>query len=181
MRLSFFTAVVFKLLLSAGGASAQCVTSGFRVEDLDECTFEALLAAFTPIFNDPINRGPLCSSSSAEQELIALLGSTSKNGAKNKLQEVCARGIADHSETVPFAKIPGHGESFIENFFNGGSSWNTLHETSYPLDKDGETTNVLKQEASQVKSFYEGQGQYGLVEWPDQLPNFSECQMNAGK
>jgi hypothetical protein len=180
MRLSFLTVVTCTLLFS--GASAQCVTSGFRVEDLDECTFEALLVAFTPIFNDPINRGPACTSSSAEQDLIALLGATtSKNAAKNKLQEVCSRGIAEHSETVPFAKIPGYGESFIKNFFNGGTSWNTLHETSYPLGKNGETTYVLKQETSQVKSFYEGQGLYGLVEWPDQLPNFSECQMNAGK
>mmetsp|Transcript_29125 Transcript_29125/g.48153 ORF Transcript_29125/g.48153 Transcript_29125/m.48153 type:complete len:966 (-) Transcript_29125:190-3087(-) len=182
MRLPLLTASVLSLLLS-GTSAAQCVTSGFRVKDLDECSFDALLKAFTPIFNDPVNRSPGCSSTSAEQDLIALLnngGSTSnKSTAKTVVQQVCAQGIASHSSTVPFADIPGYGESFITNFFNGGTHWNTMRETSFPLDANGETTSVLKQDASQVKSFYEGKAQYGLVQWPDQLPNFSECEMNT--
>lgn len=175
---------VAALLLSAAflpGVVAQpCITFGFKVDVPDACTFDALLTAFTPIFNDPINKGSGCTSNSAEQDLLKLIGASSKNAAKAAVKAICADGLDTYSETVPFHKIPGYGESFIANFFNGGSDWNVMRATEYPAKADGTPRHLLEEDAGHVKRFYEEKGQYGLVQWPDQLPNFSQCEMNAG-
>jgi len=70
------------------------------------------------------------------------------------------------------------GDQFEQIFYNGGTEWNEEVETNL---ETGETTNNLKQDAGNVKRFYESHGQAAHVEWPGNLPNFNldKCEINT--
>ena len=55
-------------------------------------------------------------------------------------------------------------------FYNGLSDWQEEIETVYESD-DGTHTSRLKEDAAKVKEFYQGDGSYSRVEWPD-ITNF---------
>ena len=162
-------------------AASQCVKHGFVLGgSASECTFAALLQLFTPFFDDPVNRGPSCSST-AEQELIALLGAQNLADADTAIKAICTQGFKSYSSSVPFESIPGQlgSQDFIRKYFNGGTDWNEQRATLFPPgDEPGELSNLVCEDAEVIRDFYENQGSHGMVQWPDYLENF-QCNMNA--
>ena len=168
------------LLLTIPSVSSQCVQGGFSLDVEDECNFETLLESFTPFFEDPVNSGGTsCPYDSAEQDLILLLGATTRAEAEDAVHTICVDMFENYPMKVPFENIPGYDRDFVGRYYNGGTKWNEQYATKYAGGEDGELTQILRQDAAQVKTFYESGGQYGMVEWPDYLPNFEECSMNA--
>jgi hypothetical protein len=163
----------------AESAPTPCVQTGFQLEVLNgSCNFTSLLEEFTPFFEDPVNAGPGCTSS-AEVELISLLGQSTRGGAETVLAAVCKEAFAKQN-SVPFENIPGYGKEFIREFYNGGTKWNEEYATMFPAKEGGLESNLLMDDAPMVYAFFEGRAKTGMVDWPDYIsPNFANCQMNS--
>ena len=75
----------------------------------------------------------------------------------------------------PFTDAADKGSdmNFEKMFYNGLSDWQDEIETVYETF-DRSATSVLREDARAVKTFYETQGQYSRVEWPNTLSNFDD-------
>ncbi|KAL7464556.1 hypothetical protein ACHAXS_004891, partial [Conticribra weissflogii] len=82
----------------------------------------------------------------------------------------------------PYFKAARQGTDyqFEQHFYNGRSHFQEEVETNYEA-ADGSPTSILKEDAKYVKEMYDGDGTYGVIEWPDMLTNFeqSTCSMKA--
>jgi len=78
----------------------------------------------------------------------------------------------------PFKYAHKKGNQFEQIYYNGGTYWNEEVQTKL---ETGDNTNVLKDDASQVKEFYDSLGQTTHMEWPGDLTNFEldKCEINA--
>jgi len=152
--------------------------SSFEFEFDGECSYEEVLEAFRPIFEDPINSGKDCTNT-AEQELQVLLKAKDSEEAKTALHAICNDAFQSYPNVFNFADIAKKGGNFEQLFYNGGTDWNEEYQTEYPTDAAGNPTNVLKADANRVKLIYNTEAQYGLIEHPDSLTNFDQCSTNA--
>jgi hypothetical protein len=180
---------MMRLLLASlflGTASAaDCVVGDFTLETQGKCTtYATLLSSFEAFFADKINVAHTGCTNSAGAELLRLLGAASEQAAETLLKASCSAAIQNY-DSIPFKDIAGYGEEFDDLYFRGFTDWNEEVATLYPADPKGTTqdpeSNFLKREAVQVMSFYNTDGQYGMVDWPGNLDylDLSQCKMNA--
>ena len=117
----------------------------------------------------------------ANQELIALTGATNLFRAKKVINSFCDT-IFEEKETSAASKgmeqtiLPRWDQRALEEFFDGGTSANW--EIEY-ANEDGVATNVLKEDFSRINSFYTSSAQQGVVEYPDYMKNFDDCEYRA--
>jgi len=70
--------------------------------------------------------------------------------------------------------------NFEQVYYNGGTDWNEQVEMN-PEEGTGNGPRHLRNDAANVKSFYEGLAQTAQVQWPDYLTNFKQetCSTNT--
>ena len=160
--------------------ASQCITHGFTVKHLDACDYETLLRRFEIFFEDPFEKGAGCTNT-AEQELFALLGVTDATAAQAAVDAVCAKGYAESTAEYPFATIAEYGREFDRMYYQGGTFWNEEYATKYgdpELENDDGLSQVLSEYAAHIKQFYNAQGRYGLVEFPN-YKEFRNCEAQS--
>jgi len=163
-----------------------CTSSQFHFNVNGSCNYANLFEKFEDYFdNDPIVSADC--GHNAEAELDILLGASNNPASRNeKVQAICRDAFESYDE-LPFTKIANKGGNFEQVFYNGGTDWNEEVQTDYPKDENDNPTNVLRSgngivgDAERVKSVYDGEAQYGMIEWPDHLTNFEpdKCKHNA--
>jgi hypothetical protein len=173
-----------------------CIDGIFDLELKGHCNYTTVLAAFEGVFEDIVNVNSGCPASRTHtEELHELLGVNSEGSAVNAVKDICRTGWAEYFQSdskIPLASVPGprknypDGESFIVSYYNGGTAWNEEVATLYPPEAGKEGTqnpesNLLKRDAALVKQFYDGDGSYKRVSFPDHLPNFDTCEIDSGK
>jgi hypothetical protein len=140
----------------------ECLSGGFRLEIDGACNPTTVLAAYEEQVYYATGGIPTTCSTSAEEDLLSKLGGKT-------IQSLCD-DLYLTQEKVPFTKAAGRGDDFHfeEMFFNGRTNWQEDVETLVA----NAATDILKEDAEQVRIFYEGTSQGRRVEWPGTLKNF---------
>lgn len=169
--------VIFLLAVLVTSARAEpCVRGPIRFSLQPTCSLEALREAYAVFFDNDLMRSRSCNHT-LDEDLAEVLGTSDLVDAA---EELCAG--ADYGDAVPFHSIAGnngaHESQFDKKYFDGGTIWNEEVET---LLETGTVTKRLREDASQVKNFYDGPAQFGSVEWPNDLSNFDldTCEIHA--
>jgi len=157
-------------------AQEQCVSGGFRLEFNGQCTPDAIVAAYeSQVFNASGGTPEGCALT-ARADLEAKLPAA---GIDTGLQGLCDRVYAAQYK-VPFSSAADRGDDmrFEGMFYNGHTDWQEEVETNYETE-DETPTNVLKEDAEQVRVFFDGIAQGQRVDWPGALPNFQSSVTDA--
>jgi len=167
-------AVALLAALPAAALAQECISHGFKIEFDDACTPETVINAYDDqIFRASGGTASTCAIS-AQADLEAKLAA-----AGMTLDSLCKQAY-DTQDKVPFTDAAGRGKNlhFEKMFYNGRTDWQEEVETVYETD-DMTRTNILKEDAEQVKVFFEGTAQGHRVEWPGSLPNFQSSVKDA--
>jgi len=166
--------------------SGSCINHGFDLIFEGHCNYENLLEKFTEFFDTPSNRPDGCDHS-AKEELDLLLGG---GNLPEKMKAICKASM-DNFPSLDMEDVAQAGPDFLREYYNGNSIWNEEHETNYPKDDRDYPTNVLRTrkvnektiigDAARVQNVYEGEAQFGVMDWPGHLTNFDlgTCATNA--
>ena len=75
-----------------------------------------------------------------------------------------------------------NGGSFVKDYYNGGTSWNTETETLQHPSDGATPAQVLKVDAADVNTYYDFARREPFV-WPNELPQFNldECDLKAAQ
>ena len=176
------------LILGTASAS-NCILGDFSLQTTGKCsTYATLRAAFDVFFADKINISPSCQNT-VETELLTLLGVATVADADAVLKTMCTSAFQSYNATgynaTAFKDIAGFDSRYVDLYFRGATDWNEKVATLYPPDPQGTTqdpeSNLLRRDAARVLRFFEGNGQYGMVQWPTQLDylDVSKCNANA--
>jgi hypothetical protein len=172
----YFTAI---LALASRQVSADCLDGGLVIEGVKGCSYEALLAAYTQEFNDPVYS---CSDTTPEADLWRKLGNAQSLAEAQAFvkNSICAP-MYNARGFVPFTKIAARGTDYVfeKNYYNGYSNWNEQVETLYGINGLGQVSQNLKADSSSVTSFFAGDGSSKQVEFPSSLSNFQSCSSNS--
>jgi len=152
-------------------SATTCVGAPFRLELEDGCSFEPFYDAFKSLFEDPLSRKAGCTNT-LTQDLDAY-------GVTEELVTSFCESATFPDPTTTFSDIVGAagGDAlFTKQYYDGGTNWNEEVETIV----DGDTTNVLKEDATVVDAYYEVL-QHEALQWPNELSNFdlSTCELNV--
>ena len=146
----------------------------WRVEVTGTCDYATILDAYKmQVFDATGSTSCAAGTVTAEEELNSLLTATGQD-----IDTIC-KNLYDKAEVTPFYDAAGKGKDykFEEAFYNGHSKWQEEVETTYET-LDATATSVLREDAANVKAFYQGAGSYTRVsELP--LENFQQCDSNA--
>ena len=114
-------------------------------------------------------------------ELRLILGVGTDQEARDLVWQACREGFERKEENgfLPFSSISGDNTHvWDKGYFDGGTNWNDLRETA-------DINGVLKHQPWAVYNPRVGptswsRAQYNAgIEWPDYLPNFANCELNA--
>lgn len=169
-------------------ATSQCVLHGFDLNFDASCSYSSILSSFEEFFDNPAIKTDDCTNT-AEQELKYLFGVADEE-IDAFVKDLCKRSV-DAFPGLQFEEIPRSGPDFLREYYNGNTIWNEEHQTDYPkegVDYD-HPSNVLRTrndvniygDAGHVDNVYRGEGQYGVIDWPNHLTNFEldKCTTNA--
>ena len=177
----FSKSAVISLLIAPQLASIQAESCfgnkkfGFKVAN-GECSADEVLE----YLEQKIDRNNQCDNT-PNQELIALTGASNLNQAKNVINSLCDN-VFEQEEASAVGKgmeqtiLPSWDQRALEEFFDGGTAANW--EIEY-VNEDGVDTNVLKEDFSRINSFYTSSAQQSVVEYPNYMKNFEECEYRA--
>lgn len=110
-----------------------------------------------------------------EQYVADLLG-TDIGTADEIIWNLCRANF--EASAGNFVKYTPESYVFSKEFFDGGTWLNFDRETT-KASSDGSTTQVLKDDAAFINQLYNSQAQSNGIEFPDAMPNFEECQVDA--
>ena len=161
-------AVALLAALPAAALAQECLLGGFHLEFDGGCTPETVLAAYEEqVFGAAGATSDACTLDAAADLNLKLTAA-----GIDDLQALCD-SVYNTQEQVPFTHAAKRGDDmhFEREFFNGHTDWQEEVETIYETD-DGTRTSILKEDAEQVRAFFEGVAQGRRVEWPGALPNF---------
>jgi len=176
--------VLLAILLPTVATQAQTATAcikggGYEFTFDGACDKENFIAAFEDtIFDDPLLKSAGCTNS-VEEELAALLGDADLDAG---IKATC-KAAQDAKHVITLDRVPNDvGGTFVSDYYNGGTRWNTETETlQYP--SDGTTPEqVLKRYAADVDSYYDHARREPFV-WPNELPQFNldECELKSAQ
>jgi len=152
-------------------SATTCVEAPFRLELENGCSIETFMDAFKSLFEDPLSRKAGCTNT-LPQDLAAY-------GVTEELVTKFCESATFPDPTTTFSDIVGAagGDAlFTKQYYDGGTNWNEEVETT----EDGDTTNVLKEDAAVVGAYY-GVLKHEALQWPNELSNFdlSTCELNV--
>lgn len=179
MKIFASALVVLTLPSSFVVSQQQCITGGFSVLINDLCNYPKLLAAFQVFYAQPFNINAGCNLS-AEPLLQSLLGVSNAADGAAAVASICQQGFAGFN-ALPFREIPGPfgSDDFIKQYYNGGTDFNEHVATLFPSLSPGVESMLLSEEASNVAVTFTGEATFGMLKWPDYVPNFQTCSNNA--
>jgi hypothetical protein len=152
-------------LLPHGGVHGQqeCLSGSFRLEIDGACNPASVLEAYEEQVYDVVGGIPKDCAISAENDLLSKLDGRS-------IQSLCDDLYATQ-ERVPFTNAAGRGDdyTFERMFFNGRTDW---QEDVESRDATNAAIDVLKEDAENVRVFFDGIAQGRRVGWPGNLSNF---------
>ena len=165
---------------------AQCLTTGFVLEGVTECSIDGLRTSFDRMFQGAQTAGLSCNHDAAT-ELRLLLGASTDEQADATLKAtVCRPGFDNYENKLPFESIAGYGTKFDDDYFTkGGSAFNEQRATRYDkyderIDNNDDELYLLEDDAAHIDSFYDAQGRYGMVEFPDShVTSLQNCEHHA--
>mmetsp|Transcript_31451 Transcript_31451/g.57611 ORF Transcript_31451/g.57611 Transcript_31451/m.57611 type:complete len:1535 (+) Transcript_31451:73-4677(+) len=155
--------------------SEECLHGSFILEIEDACTADSVLEAYSDqVYNAAGAISSSCSSS-AESDLNLKLAAAGISDASALCDQVYLT-----QDKVPFTSAANRGTdmNFEKMFFNGRTDWQEEVETIYETEDYSASSN-LKEDAEQVRAFYDGVAQGRRVEWPGTLPNFQSSFQDA--
>jgi hypothetical protein len=154
----------------------QCLTGSFVFEFDGACTPETIVAAYTSQVYAAAGATPSTCTTDAQTDLEAKLTAA----GYPDLEALCS-AVYTNQEKLPFTAAAKRGTDyhFESMFFNGRTNWQEEVETNYDLDEGETRTNILKQDAEQVRVFFEGLAQGRRVDWPGVLNNFQSSVTDA--
>ena len=181
MRMITSASIALLPLLSLSAKSLyvqaqECLDGSFSIQFDGRCTPAAILDAYSDQVYDTAGATGSSCTTSPEDDLHAKLISAGMTGITTAGLEALCRAVYDTQEEVPFTDAAKRGKdlTFEQLFYNGRTNWIEEVETRV----NGEDTDILKEDAEQVRAFHEGTAQGKRVDWPD-LPNFDTCSNNA--
>jgi hypothetical protein len=162
MKISLSAVYLLATTLPGAVLGEECLSGGFRLEIDGACNPTTILAAYEEQVYYATGGIPTTCITSAEDDLLSKLGGKT-------IQSLCD-DLYLTQEKVPFTNAAGRGDDFHfeEMFFNGRTDWQEDVETLVA----NAATDILKEDAEQVRVFYEGTAQGRRVEWPGTLKNF---------
>ena len=155
----------------------ECLDGSFSLQFDGRCTPSAIIDAYSDqVYNAAGATASTCATS-ASDDLAIKLGVAPGSAEFDAALSALCKSVYDTQEEVPFADAARRGTdlSFERLFYNGRTNWIEEVETKV----DGEDTDILKEDAEQIRSFHEGTAQGRRIDWPGSLPNFDTCSNNA--
>ncbi|KAL3823285.1 hypothetical protein ACHAXA_003433, partial [Cyclostephanos tholiformis] len=162
MKISHTAVSLLATALPGSVLGQECLKGGFRLEINGACSPESVLEAYEDQVYYAAGGIPKTCTTTAKSDLLSKLGGKS-------IQSLCD-DLYLTQEKVPFTNAAGRGDDFhFEGmFFNGRTDWQEDVETLV----SNAATDILKEDAEQVRVFYDGTAQGRRVEWPGTLSNF---------
>lgn len=115
----------------------------------------------------------------AETEIELLTGGNGAALLANvtaQCEEISAENIANQRYLQGSMKGDMRNERKIEEFFDGGTN---LNEERQYTDEEGVERWVLQDDFSKINSFYENAALGDLIEYPNNMKNFEDCEVRA--
>uniref|UniRef100_A0A7S4QR51 Uncharacterized protein n=1 Tax=Ditylum brightwellii TaxID=49249 RepID=A0A7S4QR51_9STRA len=158
-------------------SAASCLASltRFNLAFRGRCRYDDVLGRIA----DEVAKTEACEGVTAENELIALLGVTTVEGAQGEVYSMC-EGLFQAEkadEFLPFPDISEQGPQFDKQYYDGNTYWNEQYETNVenrvPYLKN-EAANRLDIDAANVEDVYDGIAKSGGIQFPGGLSNFQD-------
>jgi len=139
-----------------------------------ECNRETLVEAYEDEVYSATGAIPRSCTKSAEEDFDEKL-----SAAGISIDDLCSQ-VYSTAEEVPFYSASKRGKDmlFEQMFYNGRTDWQEEVETIYETD-DESATSVLKQDAENIRAFYESAAQGRRVAWPGALTNFQSSETDG--
>uniref|UniRef100_A0A7S2PKW2 Fucolectin tachylectin-4 pentraxin-1 domain-containing protein n=1 Tax=Leptocylindrus danicus TaxID=163516 RepID=A0A7S2PKW2_9STRA len=183
MALKFHPAILFVLTLPAETLGAACLQgSGGEFFFRGECTYENFKDAFEDFYSSSSAvKTPGCTNS-VDQEIAELYGTAAGSATEDAVLASCAKAQEAATDITLNYITYENGGSFVKDYYNGGTHWNTQTET-LKFPSDGTTpAQVLRIDAADVNTYYDFARREPFV-WPNELPQFNldECEVKAAQ
>jgi len=172
---SYLTLLLIPVLAIHNVRAQTCsLSGGFSLELQDECSLDALQAAFDDFLAAPENQILSSVGSCASTDLSTLL-----NG--QDVSKLCDEATSPGE--LSFEDIVQQKDGkFVDSFFRGKTFWNEEVQTNYDLDDpNGPAVNILKEDLQHIPD-YKRVLEHTKLAYPSELENFNlenSCAMNA--
>jgi len=175
MKLASAAVALLSSTLPVVTVAQECLLGSFTLEFDGECTAAKVLETYTEQVYEAAGATATSCTTSAEDDLNAKLAAAGIADAS----ELCDQVYATQHK-VPFTAAANRGTDlhFEQMFYNGRTDWQEEVETLYE-ESDFSATSILREDAEQVRSFYDGVAQGYRVDWPGALPNFKSSVNDA--
>jgi len=135
--------------------------------EVDECTVENFLNEV----QQQLIATSSCENTDPMLELIAFFENSSGSvDVYDHISKICSS--AHHSVAVPFEVVTIKPEQFVDEFMNGGTTWNYERSNS-----DG-TDGILVKDAGRILAYNRKYASNKIVSWPN-MHNFDTCNLRA--
>jgi len=189
MRFAVATLGLAVAALAPAARAQTCsgVSGPFTLSDVTgTCTYARLLDEFgRQVYGAKGATAAACAAgdgSAAKADFDAKLVNATGAATGEEAGALLCKKLYDEADVTPFTNAADKGDDlhFEQMFYNGLSDWQDEVETLYE-PYGGGASSVLQEDARKVKEFYQGEGQYSRVAWPDALTNFeaSTCSAHA--
>lgn len=182
MRLPFALAALAVKLHGAAATGLQrelqqgsCLgRRNFQIVVDGDCSLDSIVEALEP----RIERIKWCKHS-AEEELMMILGTWSHDEASRKIENMCLDAVEEKiRSSVDFGFITQMDDAYNKEFFDGRTYWNEGGDKLRKKPKP-DVPGVFRGNAKRVDTIDRKVATKRVIQWPDHLANFQNCELNS--